>query len=130
MLVEWCCKTCSATQEIELEAPLKANLKADHSLLAQCAQCQRYASLSFRVAAAVSLLNEDHLKGLSIDQVWLASGTERCLHVQIVKFDSDAKSPIWIRTFDVEAGEPTGKSRRISYDKFFGPGAVMQITSA
>lgn len=129
MLVEWSCKTCLSTQDVDLNTTLKANLKADHTVLANCTKCGAYSVLSFRVAASVRKMADDHLKGLHVNQVWLASGTERCLHVQIVKFDSDQKSPIWIRTYDNNAMEPIGKSRRISYDKFFGTNAVMQLIS-
>jgi hypothetical protein len=126
MVVDWTCASCQTKAQVELEVPLKASLKTDFSMLAQCSQCLEYARLSFGLTATATSFASDHLRGLEVGQVWHASGTERSLYVQIVKFDSDDRSPIWIRTFDMDRRESYGKARRISYEKFYGRDAVMQ----
>lgn len=129
MHVTWKCRHCLAQSTLELEAPLKANLKDDHQRLAECASCKDFTLLSFEITAKQQTLAGDYLKGIRIGQIWHATGTERCLMVKITNADMDPKAPIWGRTYDPDLQDTVGKARRFSYEKFFGPHTVMELIS-
>lgn len=130
MHVTWKCRHCDAQSTLELDAPLKANLKDDHEKLAECQSCKDFTLLSFEITAKHKTLAGDYLKGIRIGQIWHATGTERCLMVKITSADTDTKAPIWGRTYDPDLQDTVGKARRFSYDKFFGPGTVMELISS